>query len=80
MTAKYAYNEAVFEKVAEAIKLSAMVDELVNIACMTKEAMILVDFADCLTSEHEQMLKEAFGWADVKGRSYPSYAGCDGCS
>lgn len=66
-TATFTYNEAVFEKMAGAVKLAAMVDELVGIACMTKEAAILYDFVDYITPEHEQMLKEAFGWQDVKG-------------
>jgi hypothetical protein len=61
------YNEAAFEKMAQSIKLAAMVDELVEIACETKEAALVMGFADALTAEHEQMLKEAFGWADVKG-------------
>lgn len=66
-TALYPNYEAAFEKVAMEIKLAGMVDELVGIACMTKEAMILEEFVDYLTPAHEQMLKEAFGWADVKG-------------
>jgi hypothetical protein len=66
-TALYPNYEAAFEKVAMEIKLAAMVDELVGIACMTKEAMILVDFVDYLTPQHEEMLKEAFGVADIKG-------------